>query len=56
MSKRAPVTPSPGPPESYCEAFDELLSKRRDGFRRYLEGLLLPTERNKTMTALANAA
>ena len=56
MSKRAPVTPSPGPLEIYCQAFDELLSKRsqRDSFRRYLEGLLLPTERNKTMTALAN--
>ena len=56
MSKRAPVTPSPGPLESYCQAFDELLSKRsqRDSFRRYLEGLLLPTERNKTMTGLAN--
>jgi SRSO17 transposase len=56
MSKRAPVTPSPGPLEIYCEAFDELLSKRsqRDSFRRYLEGLLLPTERNKSLTALAN--
>ena len=56
MSQRAPVTPSPGPLESYCEAFDELLSNRsqRESFRRYLEGLLLPTERNKTMTALAN--
>ena len=55
MSQRAPVTSSPGPPESYCEAFNELLSNRqREGFRRSLEGLLLPTERNKTMTAFAN--
>jgi hypothetical protein len=26
---------------------------QREGFRRYLEGLLLPEERNKTLTALA---
>ncbi len=56
MSQRSPVTPSPGPLETYCECFDELFSKRsqRENFRRYLEGLLLPTERNKTMTGLAN--
>src|SRR5829696_7460819 len=36
--------------------FDDLFGARaqRDGFRRYLEGLLLPAERNKTLTALAN--
>ena len=27
---------------------------QRNSFRRYLEGLLLPAERNKTLTALAN--
>lgn len=56
MSKRAPVTPSPGPVEIYCQAFDELLSNRsqRESFRRYLEGVLLPSERNKSLTALAN--
>jgi hypothetical protein len=27
----------------------------REAFRRYLEGLLLPAERTKTLTALANA-
>ena len=27
---------------------------QREAFRRYLEGLLLPAERNKTLTALAN--
>src|SRR5437660_4691634 len=27
---------------------------QRDRVRRYLEGLLLPTDRNKTLTALAN--
>jgi SRSO17 transposase len=36
--------------------FDDLFRARaqREGFRRYLEGLLLPAERNKTLTALAN--
>jgi len=36
--------------------FDKLFAARaqREGFRRYLEGLLLPAERNKTLTALAN--
>jgi len=36
---------------------DDLFAARaqREGFRRYLEGLLLPAERNKTLTALANA-
>jgi SRSO17 transposase len=36
--------------------FDPLFSKlnQRAAFRQYLAGLLLPTERNKTLTALAN--
>ena len=57
MTKRLPVTPAPGPLEGYAENFDELFNARaqREGFRRYLEGLLLPAERNKTLTALANA-
>jgi hypothetical protein len=56
VSGRVPATPSPGPLETYAQAFDELFSKRgqREGFRRYLEGLLLPSERNKTLTGLAN--
>ena len=39
----------------YVEYFDELFGKsnQREGLRRYLEGLLLPTERNKTLTGLA---
>jgi len=42
--------------EGYTARFDELFGARaqREGFRRYLEGLLLPAERNKTLTALAN--
>jgi hypothetical protein len=51
-----PVSPAPAPLEDYARTFDDLFSARaqREGFRRYLEGLLLPTERNKTLTALAN--
>ena len=56
MTKRLPVSPAPGPLEDYAERFDDLFGARaqRHGFRRYLEGLLLPAERNKTLTALAN--
>lgn len=56
MTKRLPVSPAPGPLEDYAQSFDGLFSARaqREGFRRYLEGLLLPAERNKTLTALAN--
>ena len=56
MTTRQPVSPAPGPLEDYALFFDSLLAKRnqRDAFRRYLEGLLLPTEPNKTLTALAN--
>jgi hypothetical protein len=57
MTERLPATPAPGPLEDFAQHFDGLFSKRnqREGFRRYLEGLLLPTERNKTLTGLANA-
>jgi hypothetical protein len=56
MSLRLPVSPAPGPLEVYAQAFDDLLPKRsqRESFRCYLEGLRLPTERNKTLTRLAN--
>jgi hypothetical protein len=56
MTKRLPVSPAPGPLEDYAKGFDDLFRARaqREGFRRYLEGLLLPAERNKTLTALAN--
>lgn len=56
MTKRLPAAPAPGPLEDYAVRFDDLfdtLAQRR-AFRRYLEGLLLPAERNKTLTALAN--
>src|ERR671923_247184 len=56
MTERLPVSPAPGPLEDYSRQFDALFSQRnqRESFRRYLEGLLLPQERNKTLTALAN--
>ena len=56
MTKRKPVEPAPGPLEDYAARFDDLFANRaqRQGFRRYVEGLLLPEERNKTLTALAN--
>ena len=56
MTKRKPVEPAPGPLEDYAVFFDDLFASRaqREGFRRYLEGLLLAEERNKTLTALAN--
>jgi hypothetical protein len=56
MTKRLPAEPAPGPLEGYAARFDDLLDTLagREAFRRYLEGLLLPAERNKTSTALAN--
>jgi len=56
MSRRLPVAPAPGPLETYAGAFDDLFPHRsqRAQFRRYLEGLLLSSERNKTFTGLAN--
>src|SRR5262249_48987044 len=57
MTKRQAAAPAPGPLESYAQQFDDLFERRnaREAFRHYLEGLLLPAERNKTLTALANA-
>ena len=56
MTKCSPVSPAPGPLEDYATLLDDLFGARaqRHAFRRYLEGLLLPAERNKTLTALAN--
>jgi hypothetical protein len=55
MSKRLPCPPAPGPLEEYAARFDCLFSTlaQRRGFREYLQGLLLPKDRNKTLTALA---
>jgi len=56
MTKRRAIPTAPEPLEAYARHFDDLFGKsnQRDDFRRYLEGLLLPTERNKTLTGLAN--
>jgi DDE superfamily endonuclease len=54
MSQRLACPPAPGPLEDFAATFDPLfgtLAQRR-GFREYLQGLLLPRERNKTLTAL----
>src|SRR3989454_1176808 len=56
MTKRIEIIPAPEPLEAYVRHFDDLLGKsnQREGFRRYLEGLLLPSERHKTVTGLVN--
>jgi len=56
MTKRIDVAQAPAPLEEYVKHFDALFGKsnQRDGFRRYVEGLLLPSERHKVLTGLAN--
>jgi SRSO17 transposase len=57
MTERRPCPPAPGPLEAYAAQFDPLfgtLAQRRN-FREYLQGLLLPRDRNKTLTALVGA-
>lgn len=54
MTRPIACPPAPKPLEDYATQFDDLfanLAQRRD-FRTYLEGLLLPRDRNKTLTAL----
>jgi hypothetical protein len=55
MTERVACPPAPAPLEEFATEFDPLfgtLAQRR-GFREYLQGLLVPRERNKTLTALA---
>src|SRR5919112_1552584 len=54
MTKRLPCPPAPGPLEEYAAQFDDRLGRvaQRRGFREYLHGLLLPRERQKTLTGL----
>src|ERR1700726_556729 len=56
MTKRIEVASAPVPLEAYVQHFDPLFGKsnQREGFRRYVEGLLLPSERHKTLTGLVN--
>ena len=58
MTRKRETTPAPGLLETFAREFDLLFSRwnQRECFRRYLEGLLLPAERNKTLTGLANTA
>ncbi|WP_329449480.1 transposase [Streptomyces sp. NBC_01724] len=55
MTHRLPCPPAPGPLEAYAARFDDLFSTlaQRRGFREYPAGLLLPRDRNKTLTCLA---
>jgi len=57
MTARRVCPPAAGPLEGYAARFDELFGSlaQRRGFRECLTGLLLPRERNKTLTALAGA-
>ncbi|MES4909055.1 MULTISPECIES: hypothetical protein [unclassified Streptomyces] len=57
VTARRPCPPAPGPLEEYAARFDRLFSSlaQRRGFREYLTGLLLPRDRNKTLTCLAGA-
>jgi hypothetical protein len=57
MTKRLACPPAPGPLEDYAAQFDALFGSlaQRRGLRDYLQGLLLPRDRNKTLTALAGA-
>ena len=54
MTRRRPCPPAPGPLEAYAAAFDPLFATlaQRRSFREYLQGLLLPRDRNKTLTGL----
>src|SRR5215467_10270947 len=57
MTNRIEIAQAPAPLEAYAKHFDPLFGKsnQREGFRHYLEGLLLPSERNKTLTGLVNS-
>ena len=57
MTARRPCPPAPGPPEADAAAFDDLFDSvaQRRGCRDDVQGLLLPHDRHKTLTALAGA-
>src|ERR1700674_3989674 len=57
MTGRRSCPAAPGPLEEYAARFDDLFTRvaQRRAFRDYLAGLLLPRDRNKTLTALAGA-
>jgi hypothetical protein len=53
MTERKPIPTVPGPSEEYAAQFDALGVKaaQRGPFRAYLQGLLLPGDRNQTLIA-----
>src|SRR5690348_62152 len=55
MTRRVPCPPAPGLLEDYVAQFDDQFASvaQRRAHREYLHGLLLPRERNKTLTGLA---
>jgi hypothetical protein len=57
MTTRRPCPPAPGLLEDFATQFDGLFSSlaQRRGLRDYLQGLLLPRDRNKTLTGLTGA-
>jgi SRSO17 transposase len=57
MATAHDAPPVPLPLEQYAHAFDDLFHPyiQRRRFRDYLAGLLLPRDRNKTLTALVGA-
>jgi len=57
MTARRSCPPAPGRLEDYAQRFDILFSSlaQRRGFRDDLQSLLLPGDRNKTLTGLAGA-
>ncbi len=57
MTEPLPCPPAPAPVEAYASRLDGLFASRaqRRAFRDYLVGLLLPRDRNKTLTCLAGA-
>ena len=57
MPEPREVVPMPAPLEAYACAYDDLFHTviQRRRFREYLAGLLLPRDRNKTLTALVGA-
>lgn len=54
MTPRKPCPSVPKPLEEYAQRFDDVFGQlaQRRSFREYLLGLLLPRDRNKTLTAL----
>lgn len=56
MAERSAWPAVPDPLEAYAARFDDLFTSpaQRRGFRDYLGGLLLPRQRNKTLTCLAD--